>query len=48
VCWSWAALRRVVRPVSVLCMVERERFVRVRTSARCSGVMGAAGEGRRR
>jgi len=45
VCWSWAALARVVRLVSVLCMVERERFVKVRTSARCSGVMGAGREG---
>lgn len=38
-------MRRVVRPVNVLCMVEMERFVKVRISARYSGVMDAGGEG---
>lgn len=47
-CWWWAALRRVVRLVSVLCMVEMEWFVRVRISARCSGVRGVGGEGVKR
>ena len=41
-------MRRVVRLVSVLCMEEMERFVKVRISARCSGVMGAGGEGVKR